>query len=84
MADLDVQGAELTVIASHIGRANDQIKRLHIGTHSDAIEEGLRELLAAHGWERLADWPGGNENRTPFGTSVFGDGVQSWVNPRLA
>jgi FkbM family methyltransferase len=84
LVDLDVQGAELTILAAHIGRATEQIKRIHVGTHSRAIETGLRQLMPTSGWVCVADWPGETTNVTPFGTSEFGDGVQSWVNPHLS
>jgi len=84
VADLDLQGAELKVLEAGIGRVNDRIRRLHIGTHSTAIEAGLRRLMAANAWECLADWPGRRTNETPFGAIQFGDGVQTWLNPRLA
>ena len=84
LADMDVQGAELTILSRHIDRATSQIKRLHIGTHSRAIEKGLRHLLSTNGWECLVDLPCNATNTTPFGTTFFGDGVQSWINTNLS
>ena len=84
LADLDIQGLELVTLAATIDRVNAQIRRLHIGTHSADIEVGLRLLMSTNGWESVADWPGGRMNETPFGNIEFGDGVQTWLNPRLA
>jgi len=84
LIDLDVQGEELKVIASSIEELDRRVARLHIGTHSPEIEQGLRELLNQHGWQCTADYAGGQMNDTPWGPIEFVDGVQSWINPRLA
>lgn len=83
LIDLDVQGEELKCCSSDIGSMDAKVKRLHIGTHSPEIEEGLRTLLKGHGWKCLADYGVGRANETPYGTIQFQDGVQSWVNPRF-
>ncbi len=83
LIDLDVQGEELKTISAAIDALDANTKRLHIGTHSAEIENGLRELLAGHGWECRADYGCGAARQTPYGSIHFGDGVQSWVNPRL-
>jgi FkbM family methyltransferase len=86
LIDLDVQGQELNAISPAIGDLNAKVKRLHIGTHSYilGVEAGLRTLLSAHGWQCLTDYPGGETSQTPWGAIYFEDGVQSWVNPRIA
>ena len=84
LIDLDVQGEELKVIASSIEELDRRVARLHIGTHSPEIEQGLRELLNQHGWKCTTDYAGGQMNDTPWGPIEFVDGVQSWINPRLA
>jgi FkbM family methyltransferase len=84
LIDLDVQGEELTAIESAIGDLDRNTKRLHIGTHGQEIEAGLRRVLSRHGWQCLADYGCGGSRDTPYGVISFGDGVQSWLNPRLA
>jgi FkbM family methyltransferase len=84
LMDVDVQGEELKVISSAIEETTQKVKRLHIGTHSKQIEVGLRDVLRKHHWECLADYAGGSTNQTPWGPVSFGDGVQSWLNPRFA
>jgi FkbM family methyltransferase len=84
LIDMDVQGEELKVITSSIEELDRRVVRLHIGTHSPEIEQGLRELLHQHGWQCAADYAGGRTNDTPWGPIEFVDGVQSWINPRLA
>lgn len=82
LIDLDVQGAEYDVLASAIDLLNERVRRIHIGTHSQAIEEQLRRLFAAHKWQAVNDYPGQSTSQTEYGPIQFGDGVQTWVNPR--
>jgi FkbM family methyltransferase len=84
LLDMDIQGAELDVCTAGMPTLLRKVRRVHIGTHGDAIDTGLRRLFRAHGWRNLHDYPNGRANRTPFGVIMFGDGVQSWVNPQLA
>jgi FkbM family methyltransferase len=83
LIDLDVQGAEYDVLASAIDLLNKRVRRLHIGTHSTEIEQQLRQLLTAHRWEKLNDYPSQSTSETPCGPIQFGDGVQTWVNPAV-
>ena len=83
LIDLDVQGAELDVLSAAIEPLNRKVKRLHIGTHSVEIEEGLRKLFSSHGWDNVNDYRCLSLNQTPYDEIEFGDGVQTWVNPRL-
>ena len=84
LIDLDVQGEEAKVISSAIETLNRQAKRLHIGTHSREIEKDIRKRLKKNDWRCLADYECLRSNETPWGTVKFGDGVQSWVNLKLA
>lgn len=83
LVDMDIQGTELEVLAAAAETVDRKIVRAHIGTHSPEIEEGLRELFTRLGWAKRNDYRMGTENRTPWGPVRFGDGVQTWVNPRL-
>jgi FkbM family methyltransferase len=84
LIDFDVQGEESKVIRSSAGLLSAKVRGLHIGTHSSEIEASLRQTLGAEGWQCTADFACGLENETPFGPVTFNDGVQSWLNPRLA
>lgn len=84
LIDMDLQGEELKVVASTIDDLDRKALRLHIGTHQPAIEACLRKLLNKHGWECRADYACLEEHETPWGLVKFQDGVQSWINPRLA
>ncbi|MGD9968685.1 MAG: FkbM family methyltransferase [Hyphomonadaceae bacterium] len=81
--DMDIQGAELDVVTEAIETLDVQVRRLHIGTHSQENERGLRALLTRHDWRCLQDFSLQQEHDLPFGRVMFGDGVQSWINPRL-
>jgi len=79
----DIQGAENKVFSSVKNEINHKVKRVHIGTHSPEIEEGLRALFNNLGWKCLYDYPGKRTNDTPYGAIYFDDGVQAWFNQRL-
>jgi FkbM family methyltransferase len=84
LIDLDVQGAELDVLASS-SLLDRRVGRVHIGTHNSGVEAGLRLLFQRLGWVNRGDYPCLTADvSTPFGPVSFQDGVQSWLNPRLA
>jgi FkbM family methyltransferase len=80
---MDVQGQELPAVRASIDLLDEKVKYLHIGTHSREIETELREILGRHRWTCHADWPGNQEQRTPFGVLRLQDGIQSWANPKF-
>lgn len=85
LIDFDVQGEEVRVIRESLTLLNQRVKRLHIGTHSTEIEDELRAILTENGWVCRGDYRIGTESPTPYGGVVrFTDGIQSWLNPRLA
>ena len=80
---MDLQREELPAVRSSIEALDRKVKFLQIGTHSDEIEAGLREILSGHGWICRADYPGNGIRQTHYGEMTFQDGVQSWANPKL-
>jgi FkbM family methyltransferase len=84
LLDCDIQGHEAEVFACSMDSLTQRVKRVHVGTHSAEIEERLRKLFGEAGWICLGDYAGGGVRATPFGLISFEDGVQTWVNPRLA
>ncbi len=82
--DLDIQGAELEVLTAAINLVTERVRRIHIGTHSALVEDGLRELFRSEGWQNLNDYAGQSRTTTPYGEMEFEDGVQTWLNPALA
>ncbi len=83
LIDLDVQGAELEVLAAARDPLHKKVKRVHIGTHGAEIESGLRVLFNGLGWQNINDYGCGCECDTPYGKIQFQDGVQTWVNTQL-
>jgi FkbM family methyltransferase len=75
---LDVQGAELAVLAEAAPRL-DRVRRIHVGTHNREVEDGLRRLFADLGWTSVNDYASGSTSETPFGELTFQDGVQTWL-----
>jgi FkbM family methyltransferase len=81
---MDIQGAEQAVIPASLSTLTRFVRRMQIGTHGPEIEATLRTALRAAGWELLRDYACGALVDTEYGTLTFGDGMQSWLNPRLA
>lgn len=83
LVDLDIQGKEIDAVGEARDALTRHVRRLHIGTHSRDIEEGLRQILGGAGWLCLRDYKCNSVTETPFGVVPFQDGVQSWINPSL-
>ena len=83
LVDFDIQGVEDKVIESSIDALTRKVRRLHIGTHSRAIDATVMRTLAAAGWTCIRAYPCLRWNRTEFGWIEFNDGVQTWINPKL-
>lgn len=84
LVDMDVQGTELEVLTASADTLDRQVRRIHIGTHSEAIESGLEELFRRLAWRNVHRYSAGGERSTPWGQVRFGDGVQTWLNEKLA
>jgi FkbM family methyltransferase len=84
LIDLDVQGAEADVLEAAADELARKVKRVHVGTHGEDVERRLRALFARMAWELRNDYAAGMEMETPWGAISFQDGVQTWINPRLA
>jgi len=83
LIDLDVQGAEAAVLEGAADLLDSRVRRVHVGTHSRGIEQSLRRLFSMRGWQSLNDFCCFAKARTQWGRISFGDGVQTWLNPRL-
>jgi FkbM family methyltransferase len=81
LIDLDVQGAELEVLEGAADELDQKVKRVHIGTHSRRVEEGLRSLFGRLGWKCRYDFPGSSTVEIQGKTTHFQDGIQTWLNP---
>ncbi len=83
LIDIDVQGLELEVIQSAKKEISSQVKKIHIGTHSHELEEGLRNFFHELGWISTCDHGCQGKHKTEYGEINFVDGVQGWVNPNF-
>ncbi len=83
LLDMDIQGAELDVCTASMSTMLAKVRRAHISTHGEEIEAALRQVFRAHGWRNLHDYPLNRTSQTAYGPISFGDGVQTWINPRL-
>jgi len=82
LIDFDIQGAEGIVLAG-ARQLDAKVKKVHIGTHGEAIEASLRQTFFKLGWRNVHDYACGCEDETPYGKIHFHDGVQTWINPAL-
>lgn len=81
--DMDVQGEELNIVKNSIKILNEKVMRLFIGTHSNAIDRELSNLLSTNKWTCVNNYDCGKLQKTPYGMIEFQDGVQYWVNPKF-
>lgn len=84
LVDMDLQRAELDLVQNSMDTLNAKVRRVHIGTHAPEIEEVLRTTFTDAGWQKVWDFGCLRINATPYGDIPFVDGVQGWINPRLA
>ena len=80
---MDVQGAEGEIVTAGIQPMTERVKRIFVSTHSDLIQDELREVFKSHGWTSLADHYPQREADTFFGKIRLEDGVHYWANPHL-
>jgi FkbM family methyltransferase len=80
---MDIQGAELGVMEEARDALAEKALRVHIGTHSEHVEAGLRVLFQDLAWSPIHDYPCNSVTKTPYGDISFQDGVQAWENPKL-
>jgi FkbM family methyltransferase len=80
---VDIQGHEEVVIRSAIEKLDHQVRRMVIGTHGRKIEEGLMELLNAHGWVFEHDKACLLQQDGAGRVWLREDGEQVWRNPRV-
>ena len=83
LVDMDIQGSEAEVVLASIDLLQTRVRRVHIGTHGEAIEESLRQAFRSMGWTCRWDFSLHGRRETPYGMVLFDDGVQGWINPRL-
>lgn len=83
LIDMDVQGAELEILAAAVSPLQMKVRRVHVETHSKQLHREIRDLFERMGWRCHALFEGNTGDTTPWGRINFQGGVQSWLNPRL-
>ena len=81
--DMDILGAELDVLPPAMEALSNQVKLVHIATHSTLICAKLAHLFHLFGWRPRFIFPTGEMNLTHYGCFRFIDGIQSWENPKF-
>ena len=86
LIDMDLQNDEIDVVPQYLDLFRCCVRRIHIGTHARHTHYALRRLLAstAGGFLVESDFPNASLSETPFGPTVFRDGVLTLVNARFA
>ena len=80
---MDIQGAELHVIAASIADLARKVRRMIVGTHSDDIHESLIEIFVSNGFKAEFLFPRRDLVQTEYGPIQFRDGCQVWTNPNV-
>ena len=93
MIDFDIQGFEWLAIEEQgvIDAMSDKVGFLHFGTHATDIEKRIVTALQAKGWCVVYFFAGahtkklnnGHRCATPFGPSLFNDGVLGLANEKF-
>ncbi|MBI1775948.1 MAG: FkbM family methyltransferase [Proteobacteria bacterium] len=81
LLDMDVQGAELAIIADSMDMLNRKVKRVHVGTHGEDIERAIKATFVQNRWVNVWDMPWHKMHGTSYGDMYFCDGIQGWKNP---
>jgi FkbM family methyltransferase len=82
LIDMDVQGAELDVLAAAV-EPLQKVKRVHVETHGDLLHADVLRYFRSLGWQPHFLYEGDTGDITPWGRINFQGGTQSWLNPRL-
>lgn len=93
MIDFDIQGFEFMTIQEEgaFELMSARVGFVHFGTHSTDIERNIATHAQANGWCVVYFFAGahtkklnrGHKCQTPFGPSLFNDGVLGIANPRF-
>jgi FkbM family methyltransferase len=83
LIDMDVQGAELDVLASSKAVLDQKVRRIYIETHGQRVHASLLTLFRDLRWKPHFLYEGNVADGTPWGKINFQEGAQSWLNPRL-
>ena len=83
LLEVDIQQAEVQVIAPCMHAVNRKVRRVHIGTHGREVHDTLRHLFAAAAWEIVFDYGPDTRHMTERGPLTIGDGILTARNPKV-
>ncbi len=83
LIDIDIQGAEGSVLEPAANCLDAKVKRVYVATHDRENENRVREVFRSLGWECVYDYQCAAEAETPWGRVMFEDGAQVWRNRKL-
>jgi FkbM family methyltransferase len=83
LIDIDVQGAELDIVAAAPEPLAQKVKRVHVETHNGELHSAMLKFFRGLGWKSHILYTGNTADKTPWGRIDFQGGTQSWLNPRL-
>jgi FkbM family methyltransferase len=82
--EVDIMGAEERAVPAAIHTINRKVRHIHIGIHAPHIDRVIEAVFAARDWKCACKFGCKSAGMTEFGHIEFAQGVQHWVNPRLA
>jgi FkbM family methyltransferase len=82
LVDVDIQGAEASVLEPAASSLDAKVKRVFVATHDHENEDGVRAVFRSLGWNSVYDYPCTGESDTPWGRVMFEDGAQVWRNKK--
>lgn len=82
--EADLQQSEAIVFPPAMAMLSRKVRRVHLGTHGDAVHAMLEALFRRHGWEIVFSYPPETRQQTPWGGFALNDGVLTAVNPVVA
>jgi len=79
----DIQGLEAEVFEMATSYLEENVEKVHIGTHSKDIEARLRDLFEGMNWIPILNYSVDSILHDPRGNVKFVDGIVSYENPRF-
>ncbi len=80
---VDIQGLEADVFEAATSYLEQNVEKVHIGTHSKKIDARLRNLFETLNWAPVLNYPANSVVQDPKGEVRFVDGIVSYENPRF-
>ena len=83
LMDVDIQGAEISVLPPAMRVLNDKVKRLHLGTHGREVHKFMWDMFFENEWVCEYDFPPFSDIETDWGNFSTSDGILTFVNTRF-